>query len=210
MRLPLSCSERFGCCSAKDCRSSRPLRLASPAANSRFSNCCSVSVRFTLAEKPAVFSLRIAGSTEPASQFARPEGWLEASSRSPRKLRCPLRFSRPFASSCVRPGKSATTLSITQPAPSGWTSMRTSRTVVSPTTIAGSFRLARPGTCGMGISAAIASIASSRWRMEIAGSRPVLALRLGPMRLTSICWPSAISRNFWSLPVSSVASPVTT
>ena len=152
----------------------------------------------------------MAGSTGPDSQAANPEGWLDATSRSPANETRSVSVSAPLASTWVRPGKVAAKLSTVHPVPAGRTSMRMSRTVVSLATTAGRLKLARPGTCGMGICAAMSITAWMRRWAEAAASRPVLARSPSPSRLTSICWPSAVSRNSGASPVSSVASPVTT
>ncbi len=84
--------------------------------------------------------------------------------------------------------------------------------VVSSETRAGRLMLALPGTGGTGMRATMAAKASMRWRTETVGWREVLPVCTtgGAKRATSICWPSAVSRNSGLAPVSSVASPVTT
>ncbi|MNI46250.1 hypothetical protein D3C73_1007030 [compost metagenome] len=130
---------------------------------------------------------------------------------SPLKDGRPSSTSAPVASIRVRPGKVAIALSTVQPPSAGRTSSWISRIVVSFKITAGSLRLARPGTCGMGMDAAISTNACSRRCADAAASRPVLPrIPCCPSLLTSICCPSAVSRNSGLLPVSSVASPVTT
>ena len=71
----------------------------------------------------------------------------------------------------VRPGSTATALTTCQPAPSGRTSRRISRIVVSSETSAGRLMLALPGTCGTGMRAIRSAKASMRWRTETVGTR---------------------------------------
>ncbi len=212
--LPARLIDRLGICPCDDWRSTRPLSVAGPMASSRPSKRCNSGVRLTLAENPADRSWRISGATRPESQSDRPDGWLDATSMSPTKEMRSRRTRLPLASSCVRPGRVATTLSTAQPRPAGRTSSLMSRIVVSLAISAGSFSVARPGTCGIGIEAAMRMKLLRRRCAEADGSRPVLAWTPLPLpslsRLTSICWPSAVSRNSGFMPVSSVASPVTT
>ena len=91
------------------CRSTRPLRIAPPAASSRFSKDWISSSIVTSAEKPSALRPRICGATSPASQAESPEGWLEAAVSVPLNERFLERSSRPLASTFVRPGNSTET-----------------------------------------------------------------------------------------------------
>ena len=187
-------------------RSSEPLRIAGPIAISSPSKRCSCCVSDTFAEKPACSIRRMTGSTSPVSQLASPDGWLEATTRSPAKDARSPTLRTPLASTRVRPGRLAAKLSTCQLPPSGRAAIRTSRMVVSLAMMAGSDISTRPGKGGGGRRDRKVLRAAMRSRAEIGAA---FEFASPSFAVTSTCCPLAISRNSGSGPVSTVASPVT-
>ena len=143
-------------------RSSEPVIRSPPTSISISVKACRSALSSALADSPARPSRRMAGSISPVSQSAKPEGWLEASSRSPVKPKLSSRSTRPVASSRVRPGSCAISRDSDQPVSVGLAARVASRIIVSPAMMTGSEISTVPGIVGRGISARTARIASTR------------------------------------------------
>ncbi len=120
------------------------------------------SRRSTLPEKPTLSSLRIDSSTVSLSHEASPDGWREATSISPAKPKSSPTESLPFASTFVRPGRSAENWRIFQPLPSGPALIVTERIVVPPAITAGKRSSTLPGIPGIGNCSSIRRTSATR------------------------------------------------
>ena len=159
--------------SAGSVASTWPLNFALPSTSSRSEKVWRVSVRSTLALKPAAGRRRIASSTSLDSHAAKPDGWATASSSEPEKPNVSLTLRRPLASSRVRPGSMAASDFMPQPPGAGSAASLTSRMVVSPASTAGSVTSTEPGMVGRGRPRNARSNAATRWASVKAPS-PVL------------------------------------